>query len=138
MADINIKTLLKKDAITVEEFPGFPGFKVTLAYPGREVLENIRKSSVVSKLNRKTHVVEEELDQDKFVHKYVEAVIKNWEGLTVSHLQELALVDSEGLDPEDLVPFSIDNAIALMQNSPAFDNWVAEVSVDMENFTRTK
>jgi hypothetical protein len=138
MTDINIKNLLKKNAITVEEFPGFPGFRVTLAYPGREVLEGIRKSSVVSKLNRKTHTVEEELDQEKFVHKYVEAVVKNWDGLTVGYLQELALVDSAGLDPEDLIPFTIDNAVALMQNSPAFDNWIAEVSVDMENFTKAK
>lgn len=135
MSNVNLKTIIKSSATVDEEFPGYPGFVVSVAYPGRQQLTRIRKSASSQKFNRKTGQVDDLLDDEKFLHKFVEAVIKGWTGLKVSYLQELALIDAEGLDPDTEVDFSVDNAIVLMENSPAFDTWITEVSTEMENFT---
>jgi len=45
MSDISLKSIIKESASVEEEFPGFPGFVVTLAYPGRQQLNKIRKSA---------------------------------------------------------------------------------------------
>jgi len=53
-------------------------------------------------------------------------------------LRELAFVDAEGLDPEDEISFSVENALVLMENSPTFDTWVTDMVTEFENFTKTK
>jgi len=138
MSDISLKSIIKESATIEEQFPGYPDFVVTLSYPGRQQLNKIRKAASHQKMNRKTHQVEDVLDDEKFLHKYVEAVIKGWKGFKVSYLQELALVDAEGLDSEDEIPFSVDNALVLMQNSPDFDSWITELTTEIENFTQSK
>lgn len=138
MSEIDLKSIIKETAEVEEEFPGYDGFVITLRYPGRKELTAIRKESSVQRMNRRTGRVEEELDEDKFLKSYVKSVISGWKGFKVSYLQELALVDTEGLDPDDEIPFSIDNAVILMQNSPMFDTWISELSTDFENFTKAK
>ena len=138
MSDVSLKSIIKSTATLEEEFPGYPGFIVSIAYPGRQQLTKIRKSASTQKFNRKTGQVEDLLDDEKFLHKFVESVIKGWKGLKISYLQELALIDAEGLDPNTEIDFSVENAITLMENSPAFDTWITEVSTEMENFTTHK
>ena len=138
MSDISLKSIIKESATIEEDFPGYPGFVITLAYPGRQQLNKIRKAASHQKMNRKTHQVEDVLDDEKFLHKFVEAVIKGWKGFKVSYLQELALVDAEGLNSEDEVPFSVENALVLMENSPDFDSFITDMTTDMENFTKPK
>jgi len=137
MSDISLKSIIKETSIIEEEFPGYKGFIVTVAYPGRNALSDARKSATVEKINRRTQQVQQEFDEDKFLEKFVSLAIKGWKGLKVSYLQEIALVDAEGLDPEDEIPYSNDNAYVLVKNSPAFDNWITEMSTDLENFTKS-
>jgi len=137
MSDISLKSIIKETSIIEEEFPGYNGFIVTVAYPGRNALVEARKGATIEKMNRRTQQVQQEFDEDKFLEKYVDLVIKGWKGLKVSYLQEIALVDAEGLDPEDEIPFNHDNALVLIRNSPVFDNWITEVANDMENFTKS-
>ena len=92
------------------EFPGMEGFEVDLCYLAREELLKLRKKCVTTKFNRRTHQPEETLDEDKFLVQYTEAVIKGWKGLKVSYLEELLLVDAEGTDPNDELPFSNEEA----------------------------
>jgi len=84
------------------------------------------------------NVLEEQLDEDKFLVEYVKAVIKGWSGLKYSYLEELLLVDISSLNPEDELPFNQENAEILMKNAADFDTWVTEVTGDLENFTKTK
>jgi len=134
----DLKSIIRDTAIIEEEVPGYPGFVVKVSYPGRQALLKIRKAATTQKLNRKTGQVEDELDDEKFLKKFVEAVIKGWSGLKLSYMQELALVDIEGLDPDSEIKFSVDNAIVLMESSPVFDTWITELSTDFENFTKPK
>ena len=120
------------------EFPGMEGFEVDLCYLAREELVKLRKRTITTKFNRRTHQPEEVLYEDKFLTEYTTAVIKGWKGLKISYLEELLLVDTEGLDSDQELPFSAEEAEILMKNSNTFDTWVTEAVGDLENFTRSK
>ena len=120
------------------EFPGMEGFEVDLCYLAREELIKLRKRTITTKFNRRTHQPEEVLDEDKFLTEYTTAVIKGWKGLKISYLEELLLVDTEGLDSNQELSYSAEEAEILMKNSNTFDTWVTEAVGDLENFTRSK
>ena len=120
------------------DFPGMNGFSVDLCYLAREELLALRKKCVSKKFNRSTHQAEEIIDDDKFLTEYVKAVIKGWTGLKLSYLEELLLVDTEGMDPDQELPYSLEEAEILMKNSTSFDTWVSESLGDLENFTKNK
>ena len=120
------------------EFPGMEGFEVDLCYLAREELIKLRKRTITTKFNRRTHQPEEVLDEDKFLTEYTTAVIKGWKGLKISYLEELLLVDTEGLDSDQELNYSAEEAEILMKNSNTFDTWVTEAVGDLENFTRSK
>ena len=64
------------------------------------------------------------MDEDKFVIEFTEAVVKGWEGLTLAHLETLLLIDTEGKDMEEELPYSKDNAEVLVSSSTEFDTWL--------------
>ena len=116
------------------EFPGCEGFEVEIANLARKELLNLRKRCIKTKFDRKTHQAVEELDEDKFVHEFTKATVKNWKGLRLKHLEELILVDLGDNDPETELEFDLENAESLVQNSTDFDNWINEVVFDLANF----
>ena len=116
------------------EFPGCEGFEVEVANLARKELLNLRKRCIKTKFDRKTHQAVEELDEDKFVHEFTKATVKNWKGLRLKHLEELILVDLGDNDPETELAFDLENAESLVQNSADFDNWINEVVFDLANF----
>ena len=116
------------------EFPGCDGFEVEVANLSRKELLNLRKRCIKTKFDRKTHQAVEELDEDKFVHEFTKATVKNWKGLKLKYLEELILVELADNDPEEELVFDLDNAESLVQNSADFDNWINEVVFDLANF----
>ena len=138
MSEISLKTLMKPSKTVGIVFPGMPGFNVSLCYLSREELIKLRKRCVTTKFNRKTHQPEEILDDEKFLVEYVSAVVKGWSGLKLSHLEELLLVDTDGLDPDAELPYSQEEAEMLMKNSASFEDWVTETTGELENFTKSK
>ncbi len=129
---------LKKLVVNVKEvwvdFPGLSGFKVKVANLSRKELLGLRKRCTVQKFDRKTRQLNEELDDEKFVVEFTGAVVKGWEGLTLEHLETLLLIDTEGKDMEEELPYSIDNAEVLVSSSTEFDTWLNEVVFDLDNF----
>ena len=93
---------------------------------------------VATKFNRSTHQPEENLDEDKFIIEYTKAVVKGWKGLKFSYLEEFLLVDVSQFEPDDMLPYTQDNAELLMKNSSSFDTWVSDTIGDLENFTGNK
>ena len=138
MSDISLKNLMKPSMTVSIDFPGMNGFSVDLCYLAREELLALRKKCVSKKFNRSTHQAEEIIDDDKFLTEYVKGVIKGWTGLKLSYLEELLLVDTEGMDPDQELPYSLEEAEILMKNSTSFDTWVSESLGDLENFTKNK
>jgi len=138
MSDISLKSLMKPSMTVSIDFPGMNGFSVDLCYLAREELLALRKKCVSKKFNRSTHQAEEIIDDDKFLTEYVKAVIKGWTGLKLSYLEELLLVDTEGMDADQELPYSLEEAEILMKNSGSFDTWVSDTLGDLENFTKNK
>ena len=135
---VSLKSLLTPSKTVSIEMPGFEGFEVKLTYLAREELLKLRNRSVKQVLNKKTRAYEEQLDNDKFLVEYCKAIIKGWKGLKYKYLEELLLVDTSAVDPEDELEFSIENAEILLKNSGDFDNWVSDMLGDLENFTKSK
>jgi len=57
----------------------------------------------------------------------------------MKYLVQLIPVDEDKIsDMEAELPFSLENAEVLMQNSNDFDSWITEVVGDLANFTKTR
>jgi len=135
---VSLKSLLTPSKTVSIEFPGLDGFEVKLTYLAREELLKLRNRSVKQVLNKKTRAYEEQLDNDRFLTEYCKAIIKGWKGLKYKYLEELLLVDTSDVNPEDELVWNDENAELLMKNSGDFDNWVSETVGELENFTKVK
>jgi hypothetical protein len=130
----SLKTLLVPSKSVEVEYPGFPDFKINVNFLSRETLINIREKS--TKTTFKARQGSEELDDKLFLKLYVEACIKGWSGLKLAYLEQLAPVDMDGLDAETELPFSNEEALALMQSSANFDAFISETVTELTNFTK--
>ena len=132
---ISLKTLLVPSKSVEVEYPGFPGFKVDVSFLSRETLVGIRKKA--TKTTFKNRVTSEELNDDLFLQLYVQASVKGWKGLKLSYVEQLAPVDLTGMNPDDTLEFSEENALMLMKNSSNFDAFISETVTDLGNFQKS-
>lgn len=116
------------------EYPGLRGFEVEIANISRQHLISLRKKCMITRFDRKTKAPIEELDEVKFVSEFTKATVKNWKGLKTSYLEDLLLVDLSDQDPDAEIPFSLDDAEALVSNSGDFDSWLNDNVFDLQNF----
>ena len=135
---VSLASLMTPSKTVSIDFPGYAGMTVDLCYLAREELIKLRKKCISTKWNKKSHQPEEELDEDKFLTEYTKAIVKGWSGLKYRYLEELLLVDVSSLDPDDELPYTLENAQLLMKNANDIDTWVTETIGDLENFTQTK
>lgn len=125
------------NAQTVEmDFPMCKGMTVQLTYVNNTVMNSIREKSLVQKFDTETGNPFKELDGEKYVRNYTQAVLKGWKGFTFAHLASLVLIDETSVDLEAEVPFDLDNAIFLMNNCVAFDTWVVTSAKKLANFRK--
>jgi U3 small nucleolar ribonucleoprotein component len=129
---------LKKLMVDVKEvwidFPGLSGFSVKVANLSRKELTNLRKRCTSQKFDRKTRQLTETLDEERFVTEFSSSVVKGWKGLTLEHLETLLLIDTDGKDLSEELPFNEENAEVLVSSSTEFDTWLNEVVFDLDNF----
>ena len=131
---MDLKKLMVDTKAVWIDFPGLEGFEVEVANLSRKELNGLRKKCITTKFDRKTRQAVEDLDEEKFVVEFTNAVIKNWKGLTLEHLETLLLVDIEGQDPKKELEYSEENAETLVSSSSEFDTWLNEVVFDLDNF----
>jgi hypothetical protein len=136
--EVSLASLMTPSKTVSIDFPGYTGMTIDLCYLAREELIKLRKKCISTKFNRSTHQPEESLDEDKFIIEYTKAVVKGWKGLKFSYLEEFLLVDVSDFEPDDMLPYTSDNAELLMKNSTSFDTWVSDTIGDLENFTGNK
>jgi hypothetical protein len=129
-----IKNLMVTDKVTEVEFPDIDGFKVSICYLGRDRLMKIRNSALVYKFNKRTRQREEEVDNDKFLEAYTEAVVKGWSGLTVKGLSLLLPVDLSKMDSKKEIPYSAEDALDLIKNSTIFDQFISDTLNNFDAF----
>jgi hypothetical protein len=132
---LSLKSLLVPSKSVEVEYPGMPGFAVSLAFLSRETLINIRKKS--TKTTFKNRQAAEEFNEDLFLQLYVDSAVKGWSGLKLSYLEQLAPVDLAGQDMNAELEFTPENALYLMKNSSNFDGFVSEQVSDLGNFSKT-
>lgn len=132
---LSLKTLLVSSKGTEVDYPGFNGFKISVAFLSRETLVNIRKKATKTTFKNRAPV--EELDDKLFLSLYVNECIKGWKGLKLEYLEQLAPVDLTGQDLTKELPYDQDNALFLMQSSANFDAFISETVTELSNFTKT-
>jgi len=134
----NLSDLLTPSKTATIDFPGYDGFKVNVTYLAREEMLKLRKKAVSTKINRRTRQPEEDLNEEIFLKEYCKAVIKGWSGLKMKYLAQIIPIDEDKLtDMEATLPYSLENARILMENSNDFDAWLTDTVGDLANFTTT-
>jgi len=131
---LDLKQLLVETKSAWIDFPGIEGFKVEVAMLSRPELIKLRKGCTISKFDKKSRSIVEELDEEKFVNKFTNVTVKDWAGLKLEDVQSLALIDFGDNDPEARLEYSQANAEVLVSNSSEFDTWLNEVVFDLDNF----
>jgi hypothetical protein len=133
-----IKNMIAEQSSVWVEYPDIEGFEVNLNYLNREDLMKIRNASLTYKFNKRTRQREEEVDNDRFLENYAEKAIVNWRGLLVKHMPALMPVDISGMDSNDKIDYSNEDAIELLKNSTVFDQFVTDTMNDFEQFSKKK
>ena len=133
-----IKNLIAEKSSVWVEYPDIDGFELNLKYLTREDLMKIRNASLTYKFNKRTRQREEEIDNDRFLEHYAEKAILGWKGLKVKHMPALMPVDISGIDGEDVIEYSNEDAIELLKNSTVFDQFVTDTMNDFEQFSKKK
>ena len=131
------KMMAEKSSIWVD-YPDVDGFSVNLNYLNREDLMKVRNSSLTYKFNKRTREREEEVDNDGFLENYAEKAIIGWKGLKVKHMPALMPVDISGMDVDDDIEYSNEDAIELLKNSTVFDQFITDAMNDFEQFSKKK
>lgn len=116
------------------EYPGFPTFKVKVAYISPETQRRIYKESHVTKLDETYGVTTEVLDSDKFAEAHCREAIKGWSGLTKEVLQELILIDGNSLKDGEEIDYSEENALFIYRNCKNFERWVTTMVGRLKTF----
>jgi len=133
-----IKNLVAKETTTWVEFPDIDGFQINLRYLTREDLMKIRNASLTYKFNKRTRQREEEIDNEKFLDHYAEKAIVGWKGLKVKHLPVLLPVDISGMDANENIDYSEEEAVELLKSSTVFDQFITDSMNDFEQFSKQK
>ena len=136
---MELKSLLVDQKTVSVEYPDpdLEGFIVDVAYISRETLQKIRNKCLVSKFDKRSHQLKEEVDDKLFLKLYVEQVISGWKGLKMKYLESLLPVEIPDNSPEEL-EYTEENALTLMQNSVIFDQWITGVVSDLNSFRKAK
>ena len=133
-----IKNMISEQSSIWTEFPDIEGFQINLKYLTREDLMKIRNASLTYKFNKRTRQREEEVENDRFLENYAEKAIVGWKGLKVKHMPALMPVDITGMDAEENIDYSNEDAIELLKNSTVFDQFVTDAMNDFEQFSKKK
>jgi len=132
---LNLNSMVKPEQAMDFEYPGCPGFSVTLCYLGRERLNAIRKACISKKVSKEG--IQDSMDFEKFNRLYSEAVILGWKGLKMSYVANMMLIEiPDNVDKDSELEFTIENAETLLKHSTEFDTFVTSTLGDLANFTK--
>lgn len=134
---MKLANLIKDDNVIQVEHPEFDGFIVDVAFVSKDRTRKMIERATIKKFSKSTHQLEEDIDNTLFLQLYSKALIKGWKGLKLEYLLELAPVDLGDEDLDKEVEFTDANALVLMNNSNAFDQWLTGVSSEIKNFSKS-
>lgn len=128
--------MLLKNAVKVEQVKAFnwdlvPGVEFNLSYQGRKAQTDTYKQGYVTIVDDKG--TRQEFDAKKFSEQFAQKTIKGWKGLTLRHLETWMLIE-EDQNLDDEVEFCPENALFLLENWKAFEDWVTITVHSIERF----
>lgn len=107
-------------------------FEVTVKLCGRAELERMRKSCLVEKWGKGPNgqrVKDEVPDLDKLRKFLATECLDGWQGLTWGTFASLCNADAPSDPaPTDTVPFSVENAQAVLEFALGFEDWLWETA----------
>lgn len=132
---VSLTSLLVPSRAVTVDYPGLDGLEIDISFLARDELVKLRKKA--TKVTFKGGKPVEDLNEELFLKLYVEATIKGWSGFKYSYLNSLVLVDLSAIkDAEKTeLPFTLENAIALMKGSTEFDSFISEKVNDLSVFS---
>lgn len=130
---INLKDIVLDTKEVQVEFPGYEDFKVRLRFVTRQVSKKMLEESEVRDFKQGV-IVNVRRDEEKFSDQFVKHCIADWSGLTLEIVSHLLLIEMGDKDPTTEVPFSHDNAVMLLKNSVAFNNFIDRTVFDLDTF----
>ncbi len=136
MTTLSLKSLLVPSKSIEVEYPGMPGFVLSLSFLSRETVQTIRKKA--TKTTYKNRQASDELNDDLFLDLYVQNSIKGWKGLKLSYVEQLAPVELGDQNPNEELAYNQENALGLMKASSDFDAFVSGQVTDLGNFSKNK
>lgn len=137
MSGISLQSLLTPEKVVTVDYPGYEGFKLTIAFLSREEVVKIRKRCYTTTFDKRSRQPVEKFDDEMFLKLYIAAVVKGWTGLKFKYLEEFIPVDlSTVKDVEAELEFNAENALLLMKNSSELDGFVTDLTSDLTNFTK--
>jgi len=130
-----LKNYLEKRLEAWVEFPGIEGFEVKLAFLPREELTRIKNKATTYKIKAGFRDKEEEFNSELFVKEFTRACILDWRGLTVGGVSQIApVVYTTEEEKNEEVPYTQEDAVALINSSIIFDNWLNGAAFELETF----
>jgi len=117
--------------------PYVKDFFVQITYASKFILTQIREVAREIWTNPRTREREEKMNDDKLRKEYAKQIIAGWRGLTVEKLSKfLPGIKIEGATSKDTeVPFEADVAVAFLEVSIEFENWVVSTATEVENYS---
>lgn len=128
---MDLKSFIKanrREALTAW-IPFKGGFEVNFEYTGQKELSKMAKKATVFQGRDRAGQRIDAVDEDRLGALMVEKIM-GWRGLTLGKLAELMNVDP-GPEPDTEIPFSIENAIELMDEVSGFAVFVSESLLDI-------
>jgi hypothetical protein len=133
----SIRKAGKAERIAEFKCPYIADFFVKVAYASKFVLNQIREASTETSTNVRTREPEERLNDEKLRDEYSRRIIHGWRGLTPEKLEKiLPGLELEGIEPDEEIPFSQEIALAILEVSLEFEDWVVSTAITVENFTK--
>ena len=131
----------KEQRVVEFQYPFVPDFYVKVAYASKSILSQIREASKEFVSDLRTRVKEERLNDEKLRREYAMRVIKDWRGLTGAKLPKVVpgiVLQFEGgeVKADADIPYSVDIAVALLEVSIEFENWVLDMATNIENYSK--
>ena len=134
---MDIRSLIAEKKEVKIEYPGLKGFKLHLVYIGKDIIKRLSEKATNLGFDNKSRQPIDVIDEELFSTLYVKQAIIGWEGFKLSYLTKLVPVEgSEGLDDEQLIEYSEENAQTLVSESKDFDAWLSSVMSDISAFNK--
>jgi hypothetical protein len=131
---LSLKSLLVASKATTVDYPGFENFTIDVCFLARETIISLKTKATTKKyVNR---VLTETIDDDLFLKLWVSEAIKGWKGLKLAYVNMLAPIEMDGINPEDELQFTTDNALFLVKSSVEFDGYISSIVNDLSAFTK--